>query len=116
MQITDRYTKVVLTLLTLGVWGLLLRPLLAENPAWAQKKPSTEKKAAAAAVKPSGKTEYGVLVPEEGKGFVVNGAGPVALTATGLENGLDSISGGEWKLHSVVYNTVMGGYTIIVQK
>jgi hypothetical protein len=32
----NRYTKVMLTMLTLGVWGLLLRPLLDSAPAEAQ--------------------------------------------------------------------------------
>lgn len=45
MQSVDRYTKVVLTLLVIGVWGLLLRPFVLEAPAWAQK--STAEKPAA---------------------------------------------------------------------
>ncbi len=36
MQKTDRLTKTLLALLVLGVWGLLLRPLVPVTPAEAQ--------------------------------------------------------------------------------
>jgi len=36
MRTVDNYTKVMLTLLVIGVWGLLLRPMISATPAEAQ--------------------------------------------------------------------------------
>jgi hypothetical protein len=40
MNRADRTTKVLLALLVIGVWGLLLRPLLTAAPAQAQQQPA----------------------------------------------------------------------------
>jgi hypothetical protein len=49
-------------------------------------------------------------------GVVIGGAGNVALTATGLNMALELATQEGWTVHSVVYNTEMGGYTVVLER
>jgi hypothetical protein len=98
---TERFLKVLLTLLVVGVWSLLLTNIFSANSSQAQAQ---------------ARRQYGVWVAEENNNLVINGVGSAALTATGLQGALANTPRLGWKLHSVVYNSVVGGYTVIVEK
>jgi hypothetical protein len=67
---TDRYTKVILTLATLGLWGMLLKPVFEPTAAFAQKTTL-------------GKRHSVLVINKEGN-FATRESGTIALNATGL--------------------------------
>lgn len=62
------------------------------------------------------KRQFLVYAVDSANGLLAGGPGNVALTAVGLENALADASNRGYKVTSVVYNTVMGGYTVIIEK
>ncbi|MBC8138377.1 MAG: hypothetical protein H8F28_21065 [Fibrella sp.] len=108
MQSVDRYTKVMLTLLVIGIWAMLLRPFFQPTPAIAQ----------------SG-VKYGVyaqennIVADREMGVYPHStfkAKSVSFTVTGDNVGkaLLHASANGWKIVSISPND--GGFSIFVQK
>lgn len=97
---TDRYTKAVLSIIALGMWCIILKPVLFASAAFAQaKKPSAKPTPAPASIR-----EYVAMVVDDEGVMRFGGAGTIALSATGLGQALDAIpkAKGGWRLNSVV--------------
>jgi TPP-dependent 2-oxoacid decarboxylase len=99
MLTTDRFLKVLLTLLVVGVWSLLITNALSAYSSQAQ-----------------ARKQYGVWVADDKGNLVINGDGSAPLTAAGLVRALAETPRQGWRLHSVVFSTNAGGYTVIVER
>jgi hypothetical protein len=99
MAKTDRILKVLLVLLVIGVWSLLLSHILTGFSSQAQ-----------------ARRQYGVWAVDEKGNLAINGNGSAPLTAAGLVKVLEETPRQGWRLHSVVFSTNAGGYTVIVER
>jgi hypothetical protein len=95
----DRFLRVLLILLVAGVWSLLLTNVFSAYSSQAQ-----------------ARRQYGVWVADEKGNLVINGDGSAPLTAAGLVRALSETPRQGWRLHSVVFSTNAGGYTVIVER
>ncbi len=116
MQRADRYMKIMLTLLVVGIWGHLVSPVFAALPAFAQSKHKAGTPAAASY------KSYAVVAQTEKGELVPNGAGSVILGANDMAIALHGFPAQGWKLHSVVPSTsgsgngIFTGYVVILEK
>lgn len=99
MAKTDRSLKLLLMLLVVGVWSLLLSHMLTGSSSQAQ-----------------ARRQYGVWAVDEKGNLAVNGSGSVPLTAAGLVKALEETPRQGWRVHSVVFSTNAGGYTVIIER
>jgi hypothetical protein len=91
--------NVLLVLLTIGVWGLLLRPFFATYPANAQSRSHKQ---------------YAVVTVNGATGkWLFDGSG-AGLTTEGVQLALAEVSKRGWKVHSVV--PYVNGFVVIAEK
>lgn len=108
MQSVDRYTKVMLTLLVIGVWAMLLRPFFQSTPAIAQSEVKYGVYAQDSAIVPN--REIGVYPHSTFKADSVS----FKVTGENVGKALVHASANGWKVVSVSPND--GGFSIFVQK
>lgn len=90
--------KALLVLLVVGIWSLLLINVSSGYLSYAQ-----------------ARKQYGVWAAGEG-GMAINGSGGTALTADGLATALSETPRQGWRVHTVLYNSQIGGYVVVVEK
>gem|GEM_PF-5124001 len=108
MQGQDRSTKLLLTLLVIGLWGLLLRPYVTPTPVQAQGKATRKYELCYT----SRKQPYG---DNDGK-VTIGGSGIFSLTSVEMADAIDIISKRGWKLHSVVKLDAGDSWIVIAEK
>jgi hypothetical protein len=79
---TDKYTKIVLTLIALGMWMIVLKPMIATLPAYAQNN-----------------KKYEFVVESNGK-MQIGGSGNLTLSSEEMRTGIRLATSQGWRVHS----------------
>jgi hypothetical protein len=99
MQNSDSFTKFLLILLVIGVWGLLIKSFFPDS-----------------SIQTQSKRQYIIgAIDEQGRIRFDGGGNSIALTATGLSIALSEVSKEGLKVNSILTPS-SGGYVVIVEK
>jgi hypothetical protein len=79
---TDKYTKIVLTLIALGMWAIILKPIITALPAQAQN------------------TKRYEFVVENGGKMQIGGPGNLTLSSEEMRTGIRLATSQGWRVHS----------------